>query len=146
MSIHPVISPRTFVFRRLMRIKPKSSAQSLTDFDFEAPEVSQRCRSIPLPAMTGRQHVDMPMSVMLSPTAGGSRDEERQESFARRYRPSFIPDRSGLIPPPEVCAPTPFLATTLRWWTWFYVKQRRSSDDIALPNLAQGEIDDPEKN
>jgi hypothetical protein len=42
--------------------------------------------------------------------------------------------------------PHAFLATTLRWWTWFYVKQRRSSDDIALPNLAQGEINDLEKN
>ena len=91
-------------------------------------------------------HVGGAQPSIRPPFGGGSRDEERQESSTvDRGRLSF---RTGpdLIPPPEVCAPKPFLATTLRWWTWFYVIQRRSSDDIALPELVQEQKADLEAN
>ena len=60
------------------------------------------------------------MSVMLSQASVRHSPEDRETksgknpSTADRGRLSF---RTGpdLIPPPEVCAPKPFLATTLRW-------------------------------
>jgi hypothetical protein len=90
------------------------------------------------------------MSVMLSQASARGPPEDRETKSGKN--PSTAIEavfHSGLVrdlSPARGLHFKPSLATTLRWWTWFYVRQRRSSDGIALPDLAQGEKDDLEAN